>query len=210
MPAETETRCNSWLAYILFGVLSVPVVYVIGFGPVVRIARVWPEASEIPLFIYSPIFELPTDSRVQAAFYWYGKKWLQEGEEGIVVPIYSGNPDYRARELIYTSDPIRNVPEIQEGQQMGDEPAGSDGEQIRQAGHEENGKTDDADESESRTKEPEEPTKRGIEMRSRELIYESENLERHPDIWERIWFLDSPNERVAQGQDKSSSKRMEK
>ena len=33
---------------------------------------------------------------------------------GCVVPIYSSNPDYRARELIYTSENLRHIPEIWE------------------------------------------------------------------------------------------------
>jgi hypothetical protein len=33
---------------------------------------------------------------------------------GCVVPIYSSNPDMRARELIYTSENLRHIPEIWE------------------------------------------------------------------------------------------------
>jgi hypothetical protein len=33
---------------------------------------------------------------------------------GCVVPIYSSNPDYRARELINTSENLRHIPEIWE------------------------------------------------------------------------------------------------
>ena len=33
---------------------------------------------------------------------------------GCVIPIYSSNPDYRARELINTSENLRHIPEIWE------------------------------------------------------------------------------------------------
>jgi len=33
---------------------------------------------------------------------------------GCIVPIYSSNPDIRARELIYTSESLRHIPEIWE------------------------------------------------------------------------------------------------
>ncbi len=31
------------------------------------------------------------------------------------------------------------------------------------------------------------------DVRTRQLIYTSENLRHIPEIWERIWFLDSPD-----------------
>lgn len=31
------------------------------------------------------------------------------------------------------------------------------------------------------------------DRRTKELIYESENLRHIPNIWERIWFLDMPD-----------------
>jgi len=33
---------------------------------------------------------------------------------GCIIPIYSSNPDYRARELITTSENLRHIPEIWE------------------------------------------------------------------------------------------------
>lgn len=33
---------------------------------------------------------------------------------GCIIPIYSSNPDYRSRELIYTSENFRHIPEIWE------------------------------------------------------------------------------------------------
>jgi hypothetical protein len=33
---------------------------------------------------------------------------------GCIVPIYSSNPDIRARELIFTSENLRHIPEIWE------------------------------------------------------------------------------------------------
>lgn len=31
------------------------------------------------------------------------------------------------------------------------------------------------------------------DIRARQLIFESENLRHIPEIWERIWFLDTPD-----------------
>jgi hypothetical protein len=33
---------------------------------------------------------------------------------GCIIPIYSSNPDIRAKELIYTSENLRHIPEIWE------------------------------------------------------------------------------------------------
>jgi len=40
--------------------------------------------------------------------------WAVIANVGCVVPIYSSNPDYRARELINTSEDLRHIPEIWE------------------------------------------------------------------------------------------------
>jgi hypothetical protein len=49
MPAETDTRRNLWLPSVLFGALSLSLVYVPGFGPVVRITGLNPGPSDLPV-----------------------------------------------------------------------------------------------------------------------------------------------------------------
>ena len=40
--------------------------------------------------------------------------WTMAANVGCILPIYSANPDIRARQLIYTSENLRHVPEIWE------------------------------------------------------------------------------------------------
>ncbi len=88
--------------YAVALVVALPAIYIFGFGPVARLTYAWPKAGYTVLWIYAPILELPQDDFCREFFCWYGSRWLPDNE-GIVVPIYSGRPDYRAREPIFAT-----------------------------------------------------------------------------------------------------------
>jgi hypothetical protein len=112
MPAEVKSKTEPWLAYAAFLALVVPALYVVGLGPAVRIATSIPDHGDIALWPYLPIFDFDDENPCKRALYWYAALWVNDGDG--FVPLYSSDPSARARELIYTAEPAREIPEIWE------------------------------------------------------------------------------------------------
>jgi hypothetical protein len=173
MPAEPEAKPGAIPA--IAAAVALPLLYVLSWGPVGALAQRWQFGCTPLEIVYYPIrwsaFNCP-GAYEPLKWYWERFDFLRP------------DPSYRARDLIYASEPCRDEAEAPPPNSAPDpEVADSEDEQSIRCGEYPGSAADEA----------------GVGFRggddaldTRELINTSENLRLAPEIWEKSWFLDSP------------------
>jgi hypothetical protein len=104
MPIDSETRRSPWWTSVLFGMLSLPLLYILGFGPGVRIASLNPDVS---------------DSRVE----WPEPSVIAEtSEDSDELQNFIGGPEFKL---------LRQVQAIEEYKRRQQEQLGNEGQEAR-------------------------------------------------------------------------------
>ncbi len=191
MPAEAESKRESWLAYATVALVLFPSLYAISWGPVASLAENHAIFCEIAGTAYAPMKWLECNTPLSSPLGWYWDLFsslrpaLPSAYYGVGRPLqyFPPGPEFKLTRQV---EAIEEYKRRQQADITADEPieAGQGVEEaaIRRVAkpgtNEDDGAAVRDDGADAR--------------RTRELINTSENLRRVPGLWEKVWFLDSP------------------
>lgn len=108
---DLKVKKPLWAMVASWTLCLLPVLYLLGSGPGLRLAQSKATGSGAARVLYTPVLWLIGESQCPAILTSYLLLW---NPDGIEVPIYSSNREVRARQMIYESENLHEITEAWE------------------------------------------------------------------------------------------------